>query len=179
MYGKNNPGRHYCRDWCCFMDIYIFSGGFCAFLGKTAIGAFGGVWCTERDLWVRKKACNPWDYRLFWSWQCDSNTRPADYESAALPTELCQHACAPMYPSTSDAQSQDALSLNFITLCIIPAPAPPRFRPFPRHGWLKWRNFWTAMFKICSIHDLTPSPPQALFGLKTAKMVYITTNFKS
>ena len=26
-----------------------------------------------------------------WSWQCDSNTRPADYESAALPTELCQH----------------------------------------------------------------------------------------
>ena len=29
---------------------------------------------------------------LFWSWQCDSNTRPADYESAALPTELCQHA---------------------------------------------------------------------------------------
>src|SRR5699024_9542670 len=28
-----------------------------------------------------------------WSWQCDSNTRPADYESAALPTELCQHQC--------------------------------------------------------------------------------------
>ncbi len=23
MYGKNNPGRHYCRDGCCFMDIYI------------------------------------------------------------------------------------------------------------------------------------------------------------
>ena len=30
----------------------------------------------------------------FWSWQCDSNTRPADYESAALPTELCQHLYA-------------------------------------------------------------------------------------
>ena len=29
-----------------------------------------------------------------WSWQCDSNTRPADYESAALPTELCQHLYA-------------------------------------------------------------------------------------
>ena len=28
---------------------------------------------------------------VFWSWQCDSNTRPADYESAALPTELYQH----------------------------------------------------------------------------------------
>ena len=28
---------------------------------------------------------------LLWSWKCDSNTRPADYESAALPTELFQH----------------------------------------------------------------------------------------
>ena len=27
----------------------------------------------------------------FWSWKRDSNTRPADYESAALPTELFQH----------------------------------------------------------------------------------------
>ena len=26
----------------------------------------------------------------FWSWKRDSNTRPADYESAALPTELFQ-----------------------------------------------------------------------------------------
>ena len=27
---------------------------------------------------------------LFWSWQTDLNPRPADYKSAALPTELCQ-----------------------------------------------------------------------------------------
>ena len=27
---------------------------------------------------------------FLWSWQCDLNTRPADYESAALPAELCQ-----------------------------------------------------------------------------------------
>ena len=26
-----------------------------------------------------------------WSWQRDLNPRPADYKSAALPTELCQH----------------------------------------------------------------------------------------
>src|SRR5687768_6699114 len=26
----------------------------------------------------------------FWSWRRDSNPRPADYKSAALPTELCQ-----------------------------------------------------------------------------------------
>jgi hypothetical protein len=25
-----------------------------------------------------------------WSWQLDLNQRPADYKSAALPTELCQ-----------------------------------------------------------------------------------------
>ena len=29
--------------------------------------------------------------RSFWSWWGDSNTWPADYESAALPTELHQH----------------------------------------------------------------------------------------
>ena len=30
--------------------------------------------------------------RLFvWSWQEDLNPQPADYKSAALPIELCQH----------------------------------------------------------------------------------------
>ena len=29
-----------------------------------------------------------------WSWWPDLNRRPADYESAALPTELHQHSCA-------------------------------------------------------------------------------------
>jgi hypothetical protein len=28
---------------------------------------------------------------LKWSRQSDSNRRPADYKSAALPTELCRH----------------------------------------------------------------------------------------
>ena len=28
-----------------------------------------------------------------WSWWTDSNPRPADYKSAALPTELHQHLC--------------------------------------------------------------------------------------
>ena len=30
-------------------------------------------------------------YKVFWSWWTDSNPRPADYKSAALPTELHQH----------------------------------------------------------------------------------------
>ena len=32
---------------------------------------------------------------LNWSWWTDSNPRPADYKSAALPTELHQHFQAP------------------------------------------------------------------------------------
>jgi hypothetical protein len=28
---------------------------------------------------------------FFWSWRLDLNQRPADYKSAALPTELRQH----------------------------------------------------------------------------------------
>ena len=32
-----------------------------------------------------------------WSWWTDSNPRPADYKSAALPAELCQHEkCLPL-----------------------------------------------------------------------------------
>ena len=36
------------------------------------------------------KAANPYGMRLSWSWWSDSNRRPADYKSAALPTELYQ-----------------------------------------------------------------------------------------
>ena len=32
-------------------------------------------------------------YMSFWSWWTDSNPRPADYKSAALPTELHQRIC--------------------------------------------------------------------------------------
>ena len=40
---------------------------------------------------AKKKPSRSVNAGASWSWQCDSNTRPADYESAALPTELCQH----------------------------------------------------------------------------------------
>ncbi len=33
-------------------------------------------------------------YADFWSWWTDLNPRPADYKSAALPTELHQHLSA-------------------------------------------------------------------------------------
>ena len=35
----------------------------------------------------------------YWSWWTDSNPRPADYKSAALPTELHQHFHRPEYNS--------------------------------------------------------------------------------
>ena len=46
---------------------------------------------TRRRRISLKKARKSFDLRaFFWSWWCDSNTRPADYESAALPTVLHQ-----------------------------------------------------------------------------------------
>ena len=44
---------------------------------------------------IRNKAIFFWKIAMFfilllWSWQLDLNQRPADYKSAALPTELCQ-----------------------------------------------------------------------------------------
>ena len=41
-----------------------------------------------------------------WSWWTDLNPRPADYKSAALPTELHQHFSAPNYYTISKEQSQ-------------------------------------------------------------------------
>ena len=40
------------------------------------------------------------DDLLFWSWKRDSNTRPADYESAALPTELFQRFSSSNMPAS-------------------------------------------------------------------------------
>ena len=36
---------------------------------------------------AKKKACDIFFVTGFWSWWPDLNRRPADYESAALPTE--------------------------------------------------------------------------------------------
>ena len=41
---------------------------------------------------AKKKACDIFFVTGFWSWWPDLNRRPADYESAALPTEPHQHA---------------------------------------------------------------------------------------
>ena len=41
------------------------------------------------------QASSPIRTHIRWSWWTDSNPRPADYKSAALPTELHQHFQAP------------------------------------------------------------------------------------
>ena len=63
--------------------------------------AFGGRWWirTTEVIDDRFTVCSLWplgkpsifNYQLDWSWWTDLNPRPADYKSAALPTELHQH----------------------------------------------------------------------------------------
>ena len=43
---------------------------------------------------AKKKACDIFFVTGLWSWWPDLNRRPADYESAALPTEPYQHTRA-------------------------------------------------------------------------------------
>ena len=62
---------------------------------------FGGRWWirTTEVIDDRFTVCSLWplgkpsifNYQLDWSWWTDLNPRPADYKSAALPTELHQH----------------------------------------------------------------------------------------
>ena len=65
---------------------------------------FGGRWWirTTEVIDDRFTVCSLWplgkpsifDYQLDWSWWTDLNPRPADYKSAALPTELHQRIVA-------------------------------------------------------------------------------------
>jgi hypothetical protein len=43
-------------------------------------------------LQISKKTLKISHFQKKWSWQLDLNQRPADYKSAALPTELCQQS---------------------------------------------------------------------------------------
>ena len=64
---------------------------------------FGGRWWirTTEVIDDRFTVCSLWplgkpsifNYQLDWSWWTDLNPRPADYKSAALPTELHQRFC--------------------------------------------------------------------------------------
>ena len=66
---------------------------------------FGGRWWirTTEVIDDRFTVCSLWplgkpsifDYQLDWSWWTDLNPRPADYKSAALPTELHQRFVKP------------------------------------------------------------------------------------
>ena len=65
---------------------------------------------------TQKKPRNPHDSWTFsWSWKRDLNTRPADYESAALPTELFQHIhfFVTFYPLRLQPEAQRVLSQLF------------------------------------------------------------------
>ena len=56
-------------------------------------------------------------YIVKWSWRWDSNPRPADYKSAALPTELRQHILVGMTgfePAPLWSQTRCATKLRYI-----------------------------------------------------------------
>ena len=78
---------------------------------------FGGRWWirTTEVIDDRFTVCSLWplgkpsifNYQLDWSWWTDLNPRPADYKSAALPTELHQHFSAPNNYTIIGGQSQE------------------------------------------------------------------------
>ena len=93
----------------------------------------GGRWIrTTEGIASRFTVCPLWplgNSPMFnWSWWTDSNPRPADYKSAALPTELHQHLQG-QQPSSSRsdiiAETPSFVNSFFITFSILPVP------PFP------------------------------------------------
>ena len=79
--------------------------------GTPDISRFSGLWWGKVDSNHRRQcqqiySLSPLATREFphinfeWSWWTDSNPRPADYKSAALPTELHQHAPGQQPPSS-------------------------------------------------------------------------------
>ncbi len=72
---------------------------------RLSIRSFGGRWWirTTEVIDDRFTVCSLWplgkpsifNYQLDWSWWTDLNPRPADYKSAALPTELHQRFVKP------------------------------------------------------------------------------------
>ena len=98
---------------------------------KTALRSrtvFGGGWWirTTEGVASRFTVCPLWPlgkspkYTMFnWSWWTDSNPRPADYKSAALPAELHQHLTSEPYYNRGFPECQQESSpteRNFIAL---------------------------------------------------------------
>ena len=64
-----------------------YLGMFCLHGGERRIRTFEGF---SRQIYSLIPL-TAWVSPPGWSWQWDSNPQPADYKSAALPIELCQH----------------------------------------------------------------------------------------
>ena len=90
--------------------------------------ATDGVWRCARK---KKNPQSPWGSRDFsWSWQCDSNTRPADYESAALPTELCQQAFDFSRPRCFLARQEGSGYFGWFVWCALHSSHRPNLGQF-------------------------------------------------
>ena len=72
-----------------------------------------------------------------WSWQWDSNPQPADYKSAALPIELCQHKANAEYNFYFEfCQSFEGIERNFTSSFRLPG-GWDRLRPSGREEELE------------------------------------------
>ena len=72
-----------------------------------------------------------------WSWQWDSNPQPADYKSAALPIELCQHKVNAEYNFYFEfCQSFEGIERNFTSSFRLPG-GWDRLRPSGREEELE------------------------------------------
>ena len=90
-----------------------YLGMFCLHGGERRIRTFEGF---SRQIYSLIPL-TAWVSPPGWSWQWDSNPQPADYKSAALPIELCQHKANAEYNFYFEfCQSFEGIERN-ITSC--------------------------------------------------------------
>ena len=87
----------YAVKWCCVLRTQIQTNKDLpkqVFICLVGAGGFEPPKSETTDLQSApfgRSGIPPYIMRELWSWWTDSNPRPADYKSAALPTELHQH----------------------------------------------------------------------------------------
>ena len=95
---------------------------------------------------------------LRWSWWTDSNPRPADYKSAALPTELHQHLTGSIIIANAGAFVNSFFSKSHFFFMLLFSPpdssmARRRYRRCRAYA-LFHVHLDTSVF-ICSVHGIT------------------------
>ena len=104
------------------------------------------VACMFRVRWLQRHQCADTHtsrglgvslHAMYWSWRWDSNPQPADYKSAALPIELCQHKSNAEFNLYFEfCQSFEGIEVNFTSGFRLPG-GWDRLRPSGREEELE------------------------------------------